>query len=154
MVKRLALLISFLLILIFSLVSVSAVTYSEATISAFQDQGNWDYGGGRGPEKMYDNNEASYAITSSGWGPGSYAKGLFTYRAPTNAIDYIASLLMINGTWTNYSSVGSIPDDGVLLWIWSSNVTVPVFLLGSKPRGPKIFANLPTIPIRSGVATA
>ena len=36
----------------------------------------------------------------------------------------------------------------------TSNVTVPNFLFGNKPRGPKILASLPTIPIKSGVATA
>jgi transcriptional antiterminator NusG len=31
---------------------------------------------------------------------------------------------------------------------------VPNFLFGNKPFGPRIFANLPTTPIKSGVATA
>ncbi len=35
-----------------------------------------------------------------------------------------------------------------------SKVTVPNFLLGSNPRGPRILATLPTMPIISGVATA
>jgi hypothetical protein len=94
-----------------SLTTVFAAYQVDSSPDIAQDMAGWDYGGGHDPNQMKDSNDASYSISSS----ASYARAMFKYKAPTNAVDFIASLLMINGTWTNYSSPAGVPDDR---WVW------------------------------------
>src|SRR5579862_3843163 len=72
-----------------------------------------------------------------------------SFSAPNDALP--------NGRWTMpalSTRYSILPALSSLTALPTSNVTVPSFGFGMRPRGPRIFPIRPTSPIRSGVATA
>ena len=75
-----------------------------------------------------------------------YTKGVIGYSSRAELAKELAARDESRIVWTEKFDALSVEE--------ISKVTVPTFLLGNKPLGPKIFATFPTNLIKSGVATA